>query len=672
MQLGLDLLRHILALCPGMLTAYIELSRAYLAMGKYDESARTLQSCLTLSSSQSSPALIAMALVEVNRFKTNVADRLLEQALACDFAIRNSSKFKLVKAIIRAQQHKFTEEAQEMESILNQPEFGYNTSHVEQNDMSAAQSTKANHAVTAGVSVVLTNYADALRLTEDDRVTGFVCYAGILSKERRLKEANKVLAYAKVLFAGSAQEVAVLVAASQLYVEKGDFDAAIRMLDKISVESSSFAWAQMVKAEIILQHNHDKEGFCKVFEHLVELDPTTHHLILLGDAYLKILNPESAIDALERAYKQEPLNGRLRAKIGRALIATHEYHRAVEFYESALRETARQQGSNPVQSVDTLTLAHDLAKLYGKLGRYESAARILINSIHSTPGNDVTLIKQNVSTYLILAHIQSLSAPIDVLDTLFKAYGLQKDLLLKLRTNNTTLLTSSSDSLEDEKTVLSTICEGIGKQFLEEENMAESEKSYQEALLYSPQNTKAMLGLARHFALRKEIDNAVAQCNKILMAVPTDREAVLFVADLLLPKDEVDKVLAPFVTYLSYIPNDYMLLERFLSILRKVGKLSLAVDYFRAIVEFYESALRETARQQGSNPVQSVDTLTLAHDLAKLYGKLGRYESSARILINSIHSTLVLFVHESVSLGGIQTSFQLFKMPQVCVVCRHL
>ena len=34
-------------------------------------------------------------------------------------------------------------------------------------------------------------------------------------------------------------------------------------------------------------------------------------------------------------------NSRLRARIGRALVATHEYHRAVKFYEDALREVAK-------------------------------------------------------------------------------------------------------------------------------------------------------------------------------------------------------------------------------------------------------------------------------------------------------------------------------------------
>jgi hypothetical protein len=41
-------------------------------------------------------------------------------------------------------------------------------------------------------------YSDTLRLTDDDRCGAFVTLASLLSKSRRLKEANKILSEAKV------------------------------------------------------------------------------------------------------------------------------------------------------------------------------------------------------------------------------------------------------------------------------------------------------------------------------------------------------------------------------------------------------------------------------------------------------------------------------------------
>lgn len=42
--------------------------------------------------------------MEAGKFNTTGADRVLEQALACDFSIRAAPRFRLIKAIIRAQQ----------------------------------------------------------------------------------------------------------------------------------------------------------------------------------------------------------------------------------------------------------------------------------------------------------------------------------------------------------------------------------------------------------------------------------------------------------------------------------------------------------------------------------------------------------------------------------------
>jgi tetratricopeptide (TPR) repeat protein len=197
---------------------------------------------------------------------------------------------------------------------------GYSTSAGLENVTSGGGAGGNNDVLPGGVISSNNVYSDSLRLTEDDRVGAFVCYASLLGKARRMKEANKVLAHAKVVFAGAPQEVQVLVAASQLYVEKGDFDAAIRMLDKISEDSPTFARAQLIKADIVLNHNHDKEGFTRCYQQLADKEPTAKNFALLGEAYLRILNPEAAIDALEQAYKLDPKNGRLRGRIGTSTI----------------------------------------------------------------------------------------------------------------------------------------------------------------------------------------------------------------------------------------------------------------------------------------------------------------------------------------------------------------
>jgi tetratricopeptide repeat protein 21B len=455
-------------------------------------------------------------------------------------------------------------------------EFGYGVS--QQPDLSNNNNYSANAVPASHGSQGMSSYSDPLRLSEDDRVCAFICYASILGKERRMKEANKVLAHAKVMFAGSPQEVQVLIAASQLYVEKGDFDSAIRMLDKVSVDSPSFSRAQIAKAEIILKHNHDKEGFTRCYSMLVEKDPNNPiNLMLLGEAYLKILNPDSAIDALERAYKLDPYNTRLRAKIGRALVATHEYHRAVDFYESALREAAKTSVGTHSES---LGLSHDLAKLYLRLGRLESASRVLTSALIENP-RDVSGMKQNVSTLLLISSVQQLLTPDEVNDSLSRAYHLQKDILIKTR-SNTSMATTTSEQVEAEKQLLSELCDKLGNFYFGESNFSEAERYFQEGIQQNLQNITAMIGLARIFLQRKEYEQCLNQCNKVITAMPGDRDGAILAAEVLVLMEQLDRAVEIMTNFMTQMPNDYIAMERAISLLRKAGKLKLAQQFLTA------------------------------------------------------------------------------------------
>ena len=284
-----------------MTCIYVEMSRCYAAHHMFGEASRILNQCLALQP-HCSAALIALASLEARQHRPGSAEKFLEQALSCDFGIRSVTLFRLVNSIIKAQQDKVDDSLTEVEELIALPEVRSNNpfdaAGLSDGGIGSSYKSSTGHVSTGGPT-------DMLRLTNDDRVGAFIVYATLLSKLRRLKEANKVLGEAKIIFSGLVQETQVLVASSQLAVERKDYDSAIRMLSKIEEGSSSYAKAQVLKANILLRHNRDKEGYCKCFTDLVELDPCAKNYILLGDAYLKILNPEGAVDAFEMAYAKE-------------------------------------------------------------------------------------------------------------------------------------------------------------------------------------------------------------------------------------------------------------------------------------------------------------------------------------------------------------------------------
>jgi tetratricopeptide repeat protein 21B len=496
-----------------------------------------------------------MSKVEASRGSTLAAERLLEQALSGDFSVRTLPLFRFVQAIVRSQSGKVDEALSELEKLIQMPEF-------------------CAVGLAEGPGRMAT---DSLRLTDDDIVASYVVFSSLLSKSGRVKEARKILSNGKVLFSGTSQEVHILIASSQLAVERNDFDSAIRMLDKVDASSPTFLRAQLIKAEILLTNCRNKEGFIKCFQQLVERTPISKSYALLGEAYIRILNPEAAVSAFEQAFKRDSSNLTLRARIGKALVATHEYHRAIDFYESCLRDADKVDGTG--LSGDSVPLAHDLARLYIKLGRMESASRVLYRALHNGIYKDIDDMREDVETLRLLSNVQSANDQIgEVIETLKKAKDIQKEIVTTVRSNSI----SSSEIVEIERSKLSDVCLSMGSWYFEQSGNDDSaEKFLNESIQHNPQNTKAMFALAKLRFRRNETEQCAAQCNKILSANSSDEEAAVMLADILFQENKSDsrECVSPLQKLLQTHPNRYNALNKLIVYLRRLGALEEVPDY---------------------------------------------------------------------------------------------
>lgn len=78
------------------------------------------------------------------------------------------------------------------------------------------------------------------------------------------------------------------------------------------------------------------------------------------------MQPELAVKVFQSALKCNPRDGVLASKVGQALVKTHHYNKAINFYEAALK-TENQQ-----------FLRKDLAELYIKLKHFDRAEKTLM------------------------------------------------------------------------------------------------------------------------------------------------------------------------------------------------------------------------------------------------------------------------------------------------------
>jgi tetratricopeptide repeat protein 21B len=570
-ETGMGLLRKVLSVAPGCVPAYLELSRIVSALGRPDDALKLLRQCLGMLPTCAA-ALLLTARIESGRFNTAAADRALEQALSGNFSIRSVILFRYAQAVVRAQQGKTDEALAEIVTLSQLPQFLF------------SDTGGSSTGIEGGGDELEDSFLDRVPITEEDRVGVIIAHATLLNKSGKVKDGNKLLSDAKVNFAGSAQEIHLLLASSQLAIDRGDFESAIRSLDKIKTESTFFHRAQVLKGEILLVHNHDKEAFTKCYLSLVESNPNEKSYTLLGEAYLRILNPEMAVDAFEEARKRDSTNTKLRARIGKALTATHEYHRAVAFYENILND------AGPDLSTEIIYLSHDLSRLYIKLGRIESATRVLQLVLYPTH-KDISEMQMDVKTLELLAYATEQQSAgnaatvgdaderdeEEVLAYLQRAREIQQDVVAQARGS----VAASSESVEKERGILSNINEKMGKLYFSTQNYRLADQHLSEALQANPQNAKAMYSMAELYLHKGEEDHCAQQLRKVLTSDPSDELAAVLLSEVVFKDaDAAEESIRPLAELLKRHPNSYRTLSKMISILRRVGKLDEVPAYF--------------------------------------------------------------------------------------------
>ena len=611
-QTGLSLLKLVLSHFPGFLCVYVETARVLSGINRHEDACRTLHQCINLAP-RNTIALIFKAKVEASRAQAVSSDRCLEQALSYDFSVRSSTLYRLVRAQTWSLQAKYEDAISELQQLVQLPEMRTlykkssksSSSYDDKPSSSLSPRSQATAAAAAHYS-----YADSFRVTDEDKISVFVLLGYLYGRTKRMKDAKAIFNDAKGIFVGSGLEYVLLLASSQFAVDRKDFDAALKMLDKVHDYSAAYHKAQLAKADILLTHLRDQDGFLRCFQQLVDKDPSCNNFIVLGEASLRILRPEAAVAAFESAYELDRKNFRLRGRIGRILISTHEYFRAVDYYETAIRELSGISGnyeewggggssSASVVTSDLVSLSHDLAKLLMKLGRGEASARVLNNSLHQTY-NDLTDLQQDVTTYMILAEVyKALDREAEISDLMKKAYDLQKNVLSKIRSASSAVATT--ETVDKQKKIMSNICEKLGTILLAanvlsrrgsfsaaSEKVNVPEQYLNEAINYQPGNTKALISLAKLYMNVNDLDKCCIMCKKTLVEDPMNEDASVMLSEalFLINASDANKAIEPLESLLKLQPNNYVSLSRFISLLRRLGDLEKAKEYISKAEKF--------------------------------------------------------------------------------------
>uniref|UniRef100_A0A669QCM8 Tetratricopeptide repeat protein 21B n=1 Tax=Phasianus colchicus TaxID=9054 RepID=A0A669QCM8_PHACC len=536
-----SVLETVVKTVPGLQQAVFLIAKVKYLSGDIEAAHTNLRYCLERDPSYADAHLL-MAQVYLAQNNTKLCSQSLELCLSYNFEVREHPVYHLIKAQTQKKVGELSEAIKTLQMARNLPGMRKHTT-----------SSKAK--------------GKRIEIDTSDRVAVFLELVEAHCLNGEPHEAAVALQDAIDEFSGTPEELRLMIANADLAIAQGDVEQALTVLRNITPEQPYFVQAKLKMADIYLQCRRDKKLYTACYRDLVEKLPSAHTFLLLGDAYMNIQEPDEAIEVYEQALKKNPKDPALASKIGKALIKTHNYSKAISYYEAALK--SGQQNF----------LCYDLAELLMKLKQYEKAEVVLQKALDHEYVNELSSLMEDGRYQVLLAKIYSKMDKIDeAITSLQQARELQARVLKRAQTEQ-------PDAVPAQKQLAAEICAEIAKHCTVQRNYEKAIKFYKEALVHCETDKKAMLELARLYLAQDDSDACQHQCS-LLLRNEQDNEAATMViywsSSLSLFTTKM------MMSCLCIYSDNYATLSRLIDLLRRAGKLE-EVPRFLLMAEKHSS-----------------------------------------------------------------------------------
>ncbi|KAJ3319716.1 Tetratricopeptide repeat protein 21B [Boothiomyces sp. JEL0866] len=505
------LLETICKIYPGSAEAGFYLAKTNLIMGDTAGAEKKLQDCIKRSKSNfKAYILLAEISLENNNFANGQS--ALEMALSIDFQIRNDPSFLLLKAKCLFGQQSYDDCIGVLRSMSKlQPV----------KNVIKAIETRQQWNSTPTVVQISTMY---LLLVQ--------CYSETSAQSLVISTMQEV----KRLFSGSEHENMFIIAESREKLKKEDVQGALDLLATIKPDQPTYLEARSLMADIYLTKKKDRKGYAKCFREVVEKRPTVDSCLFLGDAYLKIQQPEDAIAVYQSALKAYPNQTIFSIKIGNCFTMMHEYSKAIVYYKTIIAKTSDKQ-----------QLQTDLTNLLLKLKRYDEANTVIQEVLDQAPPD--SQIAKDFKILMGYAYKGS-----ELFAKASAAFLVAKD------------ATSNHEKLSE-------ICYELGQLAEQEKDFDKASSYYVESSQHFQKNTKSLIHLTKLYLKQGNTGSAQAQLNAILSVDPNSIEASVLMADLLFEKAQFESALFHYKQILEQNPSDFQVTAKFIDVSKRMNKL---------------------------------------------------------------------------------------------------
>ncbi|TEA34319.1 hypothetical protein DBR06_SOUSAS3610067, partial [Sousa chinensis] len=527
-----SILETIVRTVPGLLQAVFLIAKVKYLSGDIEAAYNNLQHCLEHSPSYADAHLL-MAQVYLSQEKFKLCSQSLELCLSYNFKVSHRLRTRRLSG--------HGSRAQLLHGMWDPPGPGHEP-------VSPESAGRLSTTMPPG-KPIMENILNSLAVGEKN---GGNCG----------HEAAKVLQDAIHEFSGTSEELRVTIANADLALAQGDVERALSMLQNVTSEQPYFIETKEKMADIYLKHRKEKMLYITCYREIAERMPSPRSFILLGDAYMNIQEPEEAIVAYEQALNQNPKDGTLASKIGKALVKTHNYSKAITYYEAALK--------NGQQNY----LFYDLAELLLKLKWYDKAEKVLQHALAHEPVNELSALTEDGRSQVLLAKVYSkVDRPGDAVASLQQARELQARVLKRVQMEQ-------PDAVPAQKHLAAEICAEIAKHSVAQRDYEKAIKFYREALVHCETDNKIMLELARLYLAQDDPDACLRHCALLLQSDQDNEAATMMMADLMFRRQDYEQAVFHLQQLLERKPDNYMTLSRLIDLLRRCGKLEDVPRFF--------------------------------------------------------------------------------------------
>ncbi|XP_038223244.1 tetratricopeptide repeat protein 21B-like [Zerene cesonia] len=526
----LNILNIICNACPGLIPALFELAKLRFLSGQALEAEKLALQIGELDNTHAGSQIL-LTQIYIQQQQYAKASQCLEMCLSYNFKVRDSAMYHFLNGVIL----KNTNQLQDALSFFS----------TSVQILNSKNNIGSNKQIDADLNII-------------DKATLYFQVIELQTALSRFGEAGKTMQEAIQEFSYTSEENRLLIARADIALKKGDIDNAIDTLNDVKPGQPYYFQAHSKMAHIYLKEKKDRTMFTNCFKDIVSNHPMADAHTMMGDAFMSIFEPIQAAESYEAALKGNPKEIQLVKKLGAALVKMHEYDKAIQHYENAIKLT----------NVDELRFEH--LELLIKLKQYDKVDSVISSELNqpSNKEKDTATLKKRINLLLVQARSRELKNPVTTNTNLIlaEAKDLQNAVLKRVE------IDSKGDIQEEKEKMSSILCLLAKVKAHKEPGVATNLLS--EALIYSPRNSETLLALAKLYAQMNNPEKCEQTCQILLNSDPNNESAAVMMADLAFRKVDLETAQRHLSQTLSVKPNSWEALAQLIEVQWRRGSLA--------------------------------------------------------------------------------------------------